>query len=65
MKWTSDTLIGVGLVAALILTVIMPALGSPADYGKLQDTIAIGLVGFIGKAALPSKIEKDETEDRK
>lgn len=55
MRWTSDTLIGAGLTVTLILTVLLPAFGVGADYGKLQDTIAIGLVGFMGKAALGGK----------
>lgn len=47
-----DLVIGVGLVAALLLTLLLPALGAGGDYGRLQDTIAVGLVGFMGKAAV-------------
>lgn len=61
MRWTSDILIGAGLTATLVLTVLLPVFGVGADYGKLQDTIAIGLVGFMGKAALPS----GKTEEKK
>lgn len=62
MRWTSDILIGAGLTATLILTVLLPVFGVGMDYGKLQDTIAIGLVGFMGKAALPSRGEERRKE---
>lgn len=52
MHASVDLVIGVGLVAALLLTLLLPALGAAGDYGRLQDTIAVGLVGFMGKAAV-------------
>ena len=48
----SDMVIGAGLVAALILTVLLPVVGVTGSYERLQDTIAVGLVGFMGKAAV-------------
>lgn len=48
MRFPIDTVIGGGLVLALLLSIAMPALGVGTDYSKLQDTIAIGLVGFLG-----------------
>ena len=52
MKASVDMVIGVGLVAALILTVLLPVVGVAGSYERLQDTIAVGLVGFMGKAAV-------------
>ena len=63
MKYTSDMLIGAGLTLTLIITVVMPAFGVTTDYGKLQDAIAIGLVGFMGKAALTKDDKKEEKHD--
>lgn len=57
-------MIGAGLTLALLLTVILPACGVAADYGKLQDTLAIGLVGFMGKAAIPTKTDSGEQKKK-
>lgn len=65
MRWTSDMMIGAGLTLALLLTVILPACGVVADYGKLQDTLAIGLVGFMGKAVIPTRTDGGERKDKK
>ncbi len=59
MKPSIDMIIGAGLVFTLILTILLPALGVVGDYERLQDTIAVGLVGFMGKAAVSHERNKD------
>lgn len=49
MKFTTDTIVGAGLVTALILSIF--AGGST----ELQTTLASGLVGFLGRSALEQK----------
>ena len=52
MRFTPDLIIGAGLVLALILTVALPAIGMSGNYERLQDTISVGLVGFMGKSVV-------------
>ena len=52
VKNSVDTIIGAGLVLALILTVALPAIGMSGNYERLQDTISVGLVGFMGKSVV-------------
>lgn len=49
MKFTTDTIVGAGLVTALILSIFI---GGEAE---LQTTLASGLVGFLGRSALERK----------
>lgn len=60
MRLTSDMIIGGGLVLALLISLVIPLFGVDVDNSKLQDTIAIGLVGFMGKAAFGVHDEKKE-----
>lgn len=49
MKFSTDTIVGAGLVTALILSIF--TCGST----DLQTTLASGLVGFLGRSALERK----------
>lgn len=49
MKFTTDIIVGAGLVTALILSIFT---GGSAE---LQTTLASGLVGFLGRSALERK----------
>ena len=46
MKITTDTIVGAGLVLALILSILF---GSSAE---LQTTLASGLIGYLGRTAI-------------
>lgn len=49
MKFTTDTIVGAGLVTALILSIFT------GGSTELQTTLASGLVGFLGRSALEQK----------
>lgn len=49
MKITTDIIVGVGLVTALILSIFT------GGSTELQTTLASGLVGFLGRSALEQK----------
>ena len=49
MKFSTDIIVGAGLVTALILSIFA---GGSAE---LQTTLASGLVGFLGRSALERK----------
>ena len=46
---TTDTIVGTGLVTALILSIFT------GGSTELQTTLASGLVGFLGRSALEQK----------
>ena len=46
MKITTDTIVGAGLVLALILSILF---GSSAE---LQTTLGSGLIGYLGRTAI-------------
>ena len=48
----TDFFVGIGLIVALILAIVF------ATGVELQTTIASGLVGYMGRAALESDREK-------
>ena len=49
MKFTTDIIVGSGLVTALILSIFT------GGSTELQTTLASGLVGFLGRSALEQK----------
>ena len=49
MKITTDTIVGAGLVTAIILSIFT------GGSTELQTTLASGLVGFLGRSALERK----------
>ena len=49
MKFTTDTIVGAGLVTALIFSIFT------GGSTELQTTLASGLVGFLGRSALERK----------
>lgn len=49
--WSTDKIVGVGLVIALIISIVASAV-TGIDGEKLQTTLASGLVGFIGRAGI-------------
>lgn len=49
--WSTDKIVGVGLVVALVISIVASAL-TGIDGEKLQTTLASGLVGFIGRAGI-------------
>lgn len=44
----TDKIVGVGLVVALLVSIVASAV-TGIDGGKLQTTLATGLIGFIGR----------------
>jgi uncharacterized membrane protein YjjP (DUF1212 family) len=52
MTWSTDKIIAVGLIAALMTSFFV---GADKD---LQSTIAVGLIGFLGRVG----IEKQEAK---
>jgi hypothetical protein len=50
MSWSTDKIIAVGLIVALLMSFFV---GADKD---LQSTIAVGLIGFLGRVG----IEKQE-----
>jgi hypothetical protein len=46
--WSTDKIVGVGLVIALIISIVASAM-TGIDGEKLQTTLATGLIGFIGR----------------
>lgn len=48
---STDKIVGVGLVIALIISILVSAV-TGIDGEKLQTTLASGLVGFIGRASI-------------
>ena len=47
-EWSTDKIVGVGLVIALLVSIVASAL-TGIDGEKLQTTLATGLIGFIGR----------------
>lgn len=57
MQITTDMIVGAGLVLALILSIIF------GGASELQTTIASGLVGYMGRAAMERREERRSKDD--
>ena len=46
LKVTTDKIIAIGLVIALILSIVL------GTSGELQTNVAVGLIGYLGRTAI-------------
>jgi hypothetical protein len=56
MSWSTDKIIAVGLIVALLMSFFV---GADKD---LQSTIAVGLIGFLGRVGIEKQEAKKNVE---